>query len=63
MDMNMINVLYNITLFLIGACVITIVVLVNYVIETIKYAEKDRMLTEELQKARIYNLKNNIENI
>ena len=59
---DIINNLYNLTLFLLGGCVVTIVVTVVYLVGIIKYTEKCRMLTEELNKIKINNMINK-ENI
>ena len=45
---DIINNLYNLTMFLLGGCVVTIVVTVVYIVGIIKYTEKCRMLTKEL---------------
>ncbi|OOM13964.1 hypothetical protein [Clostridium saccharobutylicum] len=60
--MNTITSLYNLTLFLVGCCVITIVTTVCYIIEIIKYTKKEMLLTEKIEKIKIDNIINK-ENI
>lgn len=59
---DIINNLYNLTWTLIGGCIITILVTVCYIIGIIKYIKKDRLITVELEKIQINNIRNK-ENI
>ena len=60
--MGIINNLYNLTLTLLGGCIITAVISVYYIIEIMKYTKKERIFIKELEKIEINNI-NNKENI
>ncbi|NAS17504.1 hypothetical protein CBEIBR21_07225 [Clostridium beijerinckii] len=51
--MGVINTLYNLTLILLGTCVITTILTIGYVIGIIKYTEKYRLFTGELEKVKV----------
>ena len=56
------NNLYNLSLYLLGGCVILLLVTIGYVIGIIKYSKKYLILTEELERIKINNMVNK-ENI
>lgn len=48
-----INNLYNLTLFLLGGCMVSIIVTITYLIGIFRYAKKERMLEEKMQYIEI----------
>lgn len=53
--MGVINTLYNLTLILLGTCVITTILTIGYVIGILKYTEKYRIFNEKLEKVKVNN--------
>ena len=60
--MDITSQLYNLALYLLGGCIITIIVTVVYIIGIIRYAKKETILIKELEKIEINNM-NHKENI
>ena len=59
---DILNNLYNLSLYLLGGCAILLLATIGYVIGIIKYSKKYLILTEELEKIKINNMVNK-ENI
>ncbi len=60
--MGISNNLYNLALTLLGACIITAVVSVFYIIAILKYTKKQTIIIKELEQIEINNV-NHKENI
>lgn len=51
-----INNLYNLTLFLLGGCMVSIIVTITYLMSIFRYAKKERILEEKMQNIEIVNM-------
>lgn len=51
-----INNLYKLTLFLLGGCMVSIIVTITYLMGIFRYAKKERMLEEKMQNIEIVNM-------
>lgn len=48
-----INNLYNLTLFLLGGCIVSIIVTITYSIDIVRYLKNESMLEEKIQDIEI----------